>query len=194
MGVDPALWEKLGLKQTIADIVKAKKLRMPYERALMAMTANRLCDPDSKLGVWDRWLSTVYLPSCKDLKLKHMYEAMDLLHEHAVEVEKTIFFNTANLFNLEVDLIFYDTTTASFSVDQEDDPHRHANATLRKFGHSKDGTWTPASTRRSSRASGHTTVFFIWSTFGLSETSFASCANLNWSQSRVRKTLRSPSM
>lgn len=138
-----ALWDKLGLKKTIADIVKAKGLRIPYERALMAMTANRLCDPDSKLGVWDRWLSTVYLPSCHNLKLKHMYEAMDLLYEHAAEVEKTIFFNTADLFNLEVDLIFYDTTTASFSVDQEDDPERHANATLRKFGHSKDGTWTP---------------------------------------------------
>jgi len=35
-----------------------------------------------------------------------MYEAMDLLYEHAAEVEKTIFFNTADLFNLEVDLIF----------------------------------------------------------------------------------------
>jgi hypothetical protein len=33
-----------------------------------------------------------------------------------------------------VDLIFYDTTTASFSVDYEDDPERHANASLRMFG------------------------------------------------------------
>jgi transposase len=72
-----------------------------------------------------------------------MYEAMDLLYQHAAEVEKTVFFHTANLFNLEVDLIFYDTTTASFSVDFEDDPERHDNATLRKFGHSKEGTWTP---------------------------------------------------
>jgi transposase len=138
-----ALWDKLGLKKTIADIVNAKGLRIPYERALMAMVANRLCAPDSKLGVWDRWLSTVYLPSCHNLKLQHMYEAMDLLYEHAAEVEKTIFFKTADLFNLEVDLIFYDTTTASFSVDQEDDPERHPNASLRKFGHSKEGVWTP---------------------------------------------------
>ena len=46
-----------------------------------------------------------------------MYEAMDLLHAHAEEVEKTVFFQTANLLNLEVELIFYETTTASFSVD-----------------------------------------------------------------------------
>jgi hypothetical protein len=44
------------------------------------MTANRLCSPESKLGVWDRWLDTVYLPSCEGLKLRHMYEAMDLLY------------------------------------------------------------------------------------------------------------------
>lgn len=137
------LWERLGLKKTFSDIVRSKKLRVPYERALLAMTANRLCEPESKLGVWDRWLSKVYLPSCNDLKLKHMYEAMDLLHEHAEEVEKNVFFHTANLFNLTVDLIFYDTTTASFSVDYEDDADENSNTAIRKFGHSKEGIWTP---------------------------------------------------
>ena len=138
-----SLWERLGLKKIFTDILKAKKLRSPYERALLAMTANRLCEPESKLGVWDRWLSKVYLPSCNELKLKHMYEAMDLLYEHAAEVEETIFFNTANLLNLEVDLIFYDTTTASFRVDQEDDPLESDDVALRKFGHSKEGFWSP---------------------------------------------------
>lgn len=138
-----ALWERLGLHKTLADIVKANGLRVDYERALLAMTANRLCEPESKLGVWDRWLSRVYLPSCDGLKLDHMYEAMDLLHAHIAEVEKNVFFHTANLFNLTVDLIFYDTTTASFHIDYEDDGERHSNATLRKFGHSKEGTWSP---------------------------------------------------
>jgi len=134
-----ALWERLGLRKTLQDIEKAAGVQVPYERALMAMVANRLCDPESKLGVWDRWLSKVYLPSCQGLKLRHMYEAMDLLHAHAEQVEKTVFFQVADLFNLEVDLIFYDTTTASFHVDQEDDD----GAGLRKFGHSKEGFWAP---------------------------------------------------
>jgi len=136
------LWERLGLKKILSDIMAAKGLRIPYERALLAMTANRLCEPSSKLGVWDRWLSTVYLPSCNDLRLKHMYEAMDLLHEHSETVEKNVFFEVANLFNLEVDLIFYDTTTASFHIDYEDDPDDD-NATIRKFGHGKEGVWAP---------------------------------------------------
>jgi hypothetical protein len=138
-----ALWERLGLKKTLEDIAKDAGAQIPYERALLAMVANRLCEPESKLGVWDRWLSKVYLPSCTGLKLRHMYEAMDLLHAHAEAVEKTVFFQTADLFNLEVDLIFYDTTTASFSIDVEDDPDRHENATLRKFGHAKEGFWAP---------------------------------------------------
>ena len=134
-----ALWERLGLRKTFQDIEKAASVQAPYERALLAMVANRLCEPESKLGVWDRWLSKVYLPSCQGLKLRHMYEAMDLLHAHAEQVEKTVFFQVADLFNLEVDLIFYDTTTASFHVDQEDDE----GAGLRKFGHSKEGFWAP---------------------------------------------------
>jgi transposase len=129
------LWRQLGMDELLNRITEKNHLRGPYERALLAMVANRLCEPDSKLGAWDRWLPTVYLPSCRKLKLEQLYEAMDLLYEHAEEVEKHIFFATANLFNLTVDLIFYDTTAASFSIDQEDD--------LRRFGHSKEGAWTP---------------------------------------------------
>jgi len=138
-----ALWERLGIGKELRDICKAKKIKVPYERALLAMVANRLCEPESKLGVWDRWLPKVYLPSCQSLKLEQMYEAMDLLYDHAQQVEKNIFFHTANLFNLKVDLIFYDTTTASFSIDQEDEDSEALNGAVRKFGRAKEGTWSP---------------------------------------------------
>ncbi len=82
------------------------------------------------------------MPSCQDLKLRHMYKVMDLLHANIEQAEKTVFFNTANLFNLEVNSIFYDTTTASFHVDYEDDDS-DPNTTLRKFGHAKEGNWAP---------------------------------------------------
>jgi len=138
-----ALWEQLGIGKEFRDICKAKKIKVPYERALLAMVANRLCEPESKLGVWDRWLSKVYLPSCESLKLEQMYEAMDLLYDHRQQIEKNIFFHTANLFNLKVDLIFYDTTTASFSIDYEDEDFDEPGTGLRKFGKSKENTWSP---------------------------------------------------
>jgi transposase len=136
MAID-ALWERLGIGKTLRDICKANRLDIAYERALLAMTANRLCEPESKLGVWDSWLSKVYLPSCNGLKLDHMYEAMDILYYNAAGVERNIFFHTADLLNLQVDLIFYDTTTASFSIDQEDEEGP------RRFGRAKEGNWGP---------------------------------------------------
>lgn len=130
-----ALWERVGIGKILRDIGTSRKLHVPYERALFATVANRLTDPDSKLGLWERWLSTVYIPSCRSLKLEQIYEAMDFFYTHMSEVEEQIFFEVANLFNLEVDLIFYDTTTASFSIDYED--------SCRAFGHAKEGTWSP---------------------------------------------------
>ena len=135
------LWKRVGLKKIFETIIRKDKLSPAYERALFAMVANRLCEPESKLGVWDRWLEKVYLPDCSQLKLKQMYRAMDLLHAHSETVEKAVFNHTADLFNLAVDVIFYDTTTASFSIDRENDEPGGEN--LRKFGHSKEGTWTP---------------------------------------------------
>jgi transposase len=131
------MWEQLGIGKTLRDIVQEKKYQPELEKALLAMVANRLCVPESKLGVWDRWLDTVYMPQCSALKLRQMYEAMDMLYEHAEYVEEKIFYRIANLMNLFVDIIFYDTTTASFSVDyaDEDGP--------RQYGHAKEGVWAP---------------------------------------------------
>ena len=129
------LWERLEIGKTLRNICKREKANPLYERALLAMTANRMCEPESKLGVWERWLKKVYLPSCNRICLDQMYEAMDLLYDHAEEVERTIFFSTANLFNRDVDLIFYDTTSVSFHIDHED--------WLRKYGHAKEGVWAP---------------------------------------------------
>lgn len=131
------MWEQLGIGKTLRDIVQEKKYQPELEKALLAMVANRLCVPESKLGVWDRWLDTVYMPQCSALKLRQMYEAMDMLYEHAEYVEEKIFYQIANLMNLFVDIIFYDTTTASFSVDyaDEDGP--------RQYGHAKEGIWAP---------------------------------------------------
>ncbi|RLB74939.1 MAG: IS1634 family transposase [Deltaproteobacteria bacterium] len=141
--VAEAIWQRIGIPKTLNKIIRKKGINKLYERALFAMCANRLCEPESKLGVWDRWLSKVYLPSCDGLKLRHMYEAMDLLYENAVEIEKDVFFHTANLFNLTVDLIFYDTTTASFSIDHEDNDPENEAQNFRKFGLAKEGFWSP---------------------------------------------------
>jgi len=65
--------------------------------------------------------------------------------------EKSVFFHTANLFNLEVDLIFYEYNDSFFCIDQEDEDIELdidgeievLSEGLRKYGHSKDGVWSP---------------------------------------------------
>lgn len=136
-----ALWERLGMGKALREIAQQSGCQVPYERALLAMTANRLCEPESKLGVWDRWLKKAYLPSCEELKLAQMYEAMDLLQAHSEKVEEAIFFQTASLLDLEVDLVFYDTTTVTFSIDTEDQETDNDMA-LRQYGRPKDGSWS----------------------------------------------------
>jgi transposase len=135
------LWDHLGIGPTLRKLIARKKASPALERALLAETANRLCDPTSKLGVWQRWLERVYLAGCDGLSLRQMYDAMDFLHEHLNRVEETVFFHVADLFNLDVDLIFYDTTSCSFAIDDVDE-EEDASA-LRQRGHSKEGTWTP---------------------------------------------------
>lgn len=131
-------WNRLGLGDLLKKMCQEKKLNQIYERAVFAMVANRLSQPESKLGLWERWLETVYLPSCREIKKDHLYEAMDMFQQFHAEIEKAIFHQTANLLNLEVDLIFYDTTTASFAIDDEDEELDTIEG-LRKRGHGKSG-------------------------------------------------------
>ncbi len=132
-----ALWERLGIGPTLRQVLTPSQDAPRFERALLAMTANRLCDPQSKLGVWERWRETVYLPSAEPLTKNDLYAAMDALHAQAASVEQAVFFHTADLFKIEVDLLFYDTTTCTFAIDADDEDD------VRCFGRPKDGMWAP---------------------------------------------------
>lgn len=137
-----AMWERLGIGNALRVAARQANCKVPYERALFAMTANRLCQPESKLGACERWLPEVFLPSCMGFDADQFYQAMDLLFARTEDVERAVFEKTATLFNLEVDLIFYDTTTAAFSTD-ENDEEEGEDAGIRRFGHPKGGGWAP---------------------------------------------------
>jgi transposase len=117
------LWNQL----EIGKILKQQRTRHKkatverYERALFAMVANRALAPYSKLHCWEQWLGEeVFLPSTADLQLHDFYLAMDYLEEHKAEIEKAVYFAMADLMKADVDLIFYDTTSLHFEIDEED--------------------------------------------------------------------------
>ncbi|MCG2817233.1 MAG: IS1634 family transposase [Candidatus Aminicenantes bacterium] len=128
------LWKQAGLEKIIEQAVKKEDRTVPFERAIFAMVANRCLEPSSKLDCYERWMSEeVYFPEGKAIALHHLYRAMDFLSAHKKEIEEEIYWQTADLLNMDVDLIFYDTTSVSFEIDWEDDEG------LRKRGYSKEG-------------------------------------------------------
>ena len=103
------------------------------------MVANRLAEPSSKLACYEHWVpERVYLPEAEALTLDQLYAALDFLDTHHAAIEREVFFRTADLFRADVDLIFWDTTSVYFEVDEEDDapenPTRHHAAPLAEAG------------------------------------------------------------
>jgi transposase len=130
------LWERLGFRRVLEKAVKGEDRRVPFERSIFAMVANRCLAPASKLFTYESWLrEDVYFPEGEGIELHHLYRAMDFLARHKDRIEEELYWQLSDLLNLDVDLIFYDTTSLYFEIDEED----LGEEALRLRGHSKDG-------------------------------------------------------
>lgn len=127
-----ALWERLHIGECLKAALKDREFTAPVELALFAMVANRALSPLSKLAI-EQWVAEeVYLGDEAPLQVQHFYRAMDFLLEHAEAIQKEVFWSTASLLNLTVDLIFFDTTNTYFEIDEP------GPSALKAYGKSKD--------------------------------------------------------
>ena len=116
-----AIWHRLGIAEIMAQQLAYSKGDFAVERALFAMVAHRACAPSAKLYCYDQWLrEDVRIDQTDTLALHHLYRAMDLLEAHKEDIEKALYFRLADLLNLDVELIFYDTTSLHFAIDEID--------------------------------------------------------------------------
>jgi hypothetical protein len=116
-----ALWEELGVGAVLRGLEQSGPRRAPHALALFTMVVNRLAEPLSKLACYAHWVpERVYLPEAEALTLEHLYFALDFLDTHIDAIERELFFRIADLFRADVDLIFWDTTSVYFEVDDED--------------------------------------------------------------------------
>ena len=116
-----ALWQRLGIDQVIRAQAHSRRLGFDVERALFAMVANRACAPCSNLYCREQWLKEeVHIPGTQGLSLQHLYRAMDFLEANKEPIEREIFHRIADLLNLDVEVLFYDTTSLHFEIDQPD--------------------------------------------------------------------------
>ena len=128
------LWEKLGIRATLARLLVDRQFAAPMEKAIFAMVANRALAPASKLAIEDWVENDVVIPGLPEVQVHQLYRAMDFLIANGDEVQESVFFSTANLLNLEVDLLYFDTTSTYFEVEPDPDDEEE----LRRLGHSKD--------------------------------------------------------
>jgi len=97
-------------------------------------------DPCSKLAAAE-WVSEdVHVPGLAAMDEDQAYRAMDLLIEADAQakVQEAVFFACADLLNLEVDLLFFDTTSTYFERDEPDGAGQDGAPAFRAYGHSKD--------------------------------------------------------
>src|SRR5256885_13094035 len=106
------------------------------ERVLFGLVANRAVAPMSKLSAAEWVCQDAVVPGLSTMDEDQAYRAMDLLVDADTQarVQEAVFFAVANLLNLEVDLLFFDTTSTYFERDDEDG----GDEAFRRFGHSKD--------------------------------------------------------
>ena len=138
------LWEDVGIGEAIRSRMLRAGLSAPHETALFAMAAQRLHDPASKLACATRWLPDLaWLPEASGIAVDQLYRALDFLAVWSDAIEREVFLRAAELLRLDVDLIFYDTTTAYFEIDEADENAEQwagkLYAPLRQRGHSKEG-------------------------------------------------------
>jgi transposase len=130
------LWRALGVDRALAGVLGPRRFGTDVERVLFALVANRALDPCSKLAAAEWASCDVHVPGLEGMDEDQAYRAMDLLVEADAQakVQEAVFFACADLLNLEVDLLFFDTTSTYF---ERDEPETGEGA-FRVFGHSKD--------------------------------------------------------
>lgn len=118
------LWERIGADKDLVKLARTRRFEDAdaVEGTIFAMVANRGLKPLSKHATGP-WLETgVYAPGVPEQVYdEQLYRAMDFLLGAEEEIQKSVFFSTADLLNLDVDLLLYDTTSSYFEMDEDDE-------------------------------------------------------------------------
>ncbi|MBP2366756.1 IS1634 family transposase [Pseudonocardia parietis] len=116
------LWRRLGIDTVLNRLLAKRRGSAPFERVLFGLVANRALAPSSKLAAAD-WISNdVHIDGLPETSDDVCYRAMDWLHDVREHLEREVFAQVANLLNLEVDLLFFDTTSTYFELEDPDTP------------------------------------------------------------------------
>jgi hypothetical protein len=145
------LWERLGIGAAIRRVATGRRLEgEAVERVVFALVAQRALKPGSKLAATDWVAKRVAIEGLSGFTDDQAYRAMDFLLDALNEIASEVFGSVAHLLNLDLDLIFVDTTSTYWELDgadelvdledtvDDDGVTRPVEQGKRAFGHSKD--------------------------------------------------------
>jgi hypothetical protein len=116
------LWRRLGIDAALRRLLKGRRRDERAERVLFALVASRALAPSSKLAA-ARWVcEDAHVAGLPEVTDDACYRAMDWLLEVQSALEREVFHSVASLLSLEVDLLFFDTTSTYFEIDEADEP------------------------------------------------------------------------
>src|SRR6266498_4172199 len=116
------LWHRLGIDTVMVKLLSGRRLDPRVERVLFGLVANRALAPSSKLAA-AAWIThDVAIDGLPRTSDDACYRAMDWLLEITDALEREVFWQVATLLDLEVDLLFFDTTSTYFQLDEPDEP------------------------------------------------------------------------
>jgi len=116
------LWRRLGIDVVMTRLLHQRRITSPVERVLFGLVAGRALAPSSKLAAAGWITGDVHIDGLPETSDDVCYRAMDRLHERRGALEKELYHQVADLLNLEVDLLFFDTTSTYFEVEEADMP------------------------------------------------------------------------
>ena len=119
------LWHRLGIDTLLRRLAAGTRRDPVVERVLFALVANRALAPSSKLAATSWVAHDVHLPGLTGGHgvRRRLLPGDGLAHQRArTSWPAGCSTPVAHLLNLEVDLIFFDTTSTYFETEQPDEP------------------------------------------------------------------------
>jgi hypothetical protein len=145
------VWERLGIGAAIRRVAAGRRLDgEAVERVVFALVAQRALKPGSKLAATEWVAKRVAIEGLVGFTDDQAYRSMDFLLDALAEIAGEIFGSVAHLLNLDLDIVFVDTTSTYFELDvpdeladlqdtvDDDGVSRPVEQGRRSFGHSKD--------------------------------------------------------
>ncbi len=120
------LWRKLGLDEVILRCLAGRpdagrKADPGTERVLFALVANRALAASSKLAAAEWVCCDVHIDGLDETTDDACYRAMDQLLAIGPDLAEQAYYQVTDLLNLEVDLLFFDTTSTCFETEEADE-------------------------------------------------------------------------